>query len=78
MSQSDAWNRLQHRAVAACLRTKITNHTFWATGITEYLLAGGKVQIAQQMANHESSRTTGLNDRHPDLIALDEIERIRI
>ena len=78
MSQSDAWNMLQRRAVAAGLQTKITNHTFRATGITEYLLAGGKVEIAQRMANHESSRTTGLYDRRPDLIALDEIERIRI
>lgn len=78
MSQSDAWNMLQRRAVATGLQTKITNHTFRATGITEYLLAGGKVEIAQRMANHESSRTTGLYDRRPDLIALDEIERIRI
>lgn len=78
MSQSDAWNMLQRRAVAAGLQTKITNHTFRATGITEYLLAGGKVEIAQRMANHESARTTGLYDRRPDLIALDEIERIRI
>ncbi len=78
MSQSDAWNMLQRRALAAGLRTKITNHTFRATGITEYLLAGGKVEIAQRMANHESSRTTGLYDRRPDLIALDEIERIRL
>jgi hypothetical protein len=30
------------------------------------------------MANHESSRTTGLYDRRPDAVALDEIERIRI
>lgn len=78
MSQSDAWNMLQRRALAAGLRTKITNHTFRATGITEYLLAGGKVEIAQRMANHESSRTTGLYDRRPDVVALDEIERIRI
>lgn len=78
MSQSDAWNMLQRRALATGLRTKITNHTFRATGITEYLLAGGKVEIAQRMANHESSRTTGLYDRRPDAVALDEIERIRI
>ncbi|WP_273453393.1 tyrosine-type recombinase/integrase [Nevskia ramosa] len=78
MSQSDAWNMLQRRALAAELRTRVTNHTFRATGITEYLLAGGKVEIAQRMANHESSRTTGLYDRRPDIVALDEIERIRI
>jgi hypothetical protein len=33
--------------------------TFRATGITEYLRNGGKLEIAQQMANHESARTTG-------------------
>lgn len=78
MSQSDAWNMVQRRAAAARLRTRITNHTFRATGITEYLAAGGKLEVAQQMANHESARTTGLYDRRPDLVALDEIERIRI
>lgn len=76
--QSDAWSMRQRRALAAGLRTKITNHPFRATGTTEYLLAGGKVEIAWRMANHESSRTTGLYDRRPALIALDEIERIRI
>lgn len=78
VSQSDAWNMLQRRAKAAGLQTRITNHTFRATGITEYLSAGGKIEVAQQMANHESARTTGLYDRRPDLVALDEIERIRI
>lgn len=78
LSQSDAWNMLQRRALAGGLKTKITNHTFRATGITEYLAAGGAIEIAQRMANHESSRTTGLYDRRPDLVSLDEIERIRI
>jgi site-specific recombinase XerD len=32
-------------------RTKIACHTFRATGITEYLRNGGKLEIAQQMAN---------------------------
>jgi hypothetical protein len=35
-------------------------YTFRATGITEYLRNGGKLEIAQRMANHESARTTGL------------------
>lgn len=78
MSQSDAWNMLQRRALAAGLKTKITNHTFRATGITEYLTAGGAIEVAQRMANHESSRTTGLYDRRADQVSLDEIERIRI
>lgn len=78
VSQSDVWNMLQRRAAAAGIRTKLTNHSFRATGITLYLESGGKLEVAQQMANHESARTTGLYDRRNDLVALDEIERIRI
>lgn len=78
VSQSDAWKMLQRRAAAAGIRTKLTNHSFRATGITLYLENGGKLEAAQQMANHESARTTGLYDRRNDLVALDEIERIRI
>ena len=62
----------------AGIRTKIGCHTFRATGITEYLRNGGKLEIAQQMANHESARTTGLYDRRDDLLTLDEVERILI
>lgn len=78
MAQSDAWTMLQRRALAAGIKTRLTNHTFRATGITEYLANGGSIAVAQRMANHESTRTTGLYDRRPDLIALDEIERIRL
>lgn len=78
MSQSDAWAMIQRRALKAGLRTRVCNHTFRATGITEYLKNGGKLEIAQRMAGHESARTTGLYDRRPDLVALDEIERIHI
>jgi len=39
---------------------------------------GGKLEIAQQMANHESARTTGLYDRRQDQVSLDEVERIVI
>ncbi|MCC7064899.1 MAG: integrase, partial [Planctomycetes bacterium] len=51
---------------------------FRATGITEYLRNGGKLEIAQAMANHESARTTGLYDRRNDQLSLDEVERILI
>jgi len=60
------------------LRTQIGNHTFRATGITEYLRNGSKLEIAQRMANHESARTTGLYDRRDDQVSLDEVERILI
>lgn len=77
MSQSDAWNMVQRRAAAVGLLSRLTNHSFRATGITLYLENGGKLEVAQQMANHESSRTTGLYDRRHDLVAIDEIERVR-
>lgn len=31
-----------------------------ATGITKHLRNGGKIEIAQQIANHENARTTDL------------------
>jgi site-specific recombinase XerD len=60
MWQQDAYRMIQRRAKAAGIRTRIGNHSFRATGITAYLKNGGRLEIVQQMANHESSRTTGL------------------
>ena len=60
------------------IETRIGNHTFRATGITAYLKNSGKLEVAQQIANHESPRTTKLYDRRQDEISLDEIERITI
>ena len=48
---------------AAGIETRIGNHTFRATGITAYLKNSGKLEVAQQIANHESPRTTKLYDR---------------
>jgi hypothetical protein len=48
------------------------------TGISTYLKNGGTIEHAQQIANHESPRTTKLYDRTSDAISLDEIERILI
>jgi len=39
---------------------------------------GGTIEHVQQIANHESPRTTKLYDRTNDAISLDEIERILI
>ena len=78
MSQADVYRMVRRRALAAGIKTKICCHTFRATGITEYLRNGGKLEIAQQMANHESARTTGLYDRRNDQVSLDEVERILI
>jgi site-specific recombinase XerD len=78
MSQPDAYRMIRRRAAKAGVLTRIGNHSFRATGITEYLRNGGKLEIAQQMANHESARTTGLYDRRDDQVSLDEVERIVI
>ncbi len=78
MAQADVFRMVRRRAEAAGIRTRIGCHSFRATGITEYLRNGGKLEIAQQMANHESARTTGLYDRRSDQINLDEVEKIRI
>jgi integrase/recombinase XerD len=63
-------------ATAAGIETRICNHTFRAMGITIYLLNGGTLEKAQQMAVHESPRTTKLYDRTNDSVMLDEVERV--
>jgi len=78
MSQADVYRMICRRAKDAGVRTRIGCHSFRATGITEYLRNGGKLEVAQQMANHESARTTGLYDRRNDQVSLDEVERIVI
>ncbi len=78
MSQSDVYRMIGRRAADAGIEAKIGCHTFRATGITAYLKNGGRLEIAQQIAAHESSRTTGLYDRRGDDVSLDEVERIAI
>lgn len=69
---------VKRRVKAAGLPSAICNHTFRATGITAYLENGGTLEKAQQIAAHESARTTKLYDRTSDTITLDEIEKIAI
>jgi len=78
MHRTDALRMVKRRARAAGLSASTCNHTFRATGITAYLQNGGKVEVAQQIAGHESARTTGLYDRRDDEVSLDEVERIVI
>ena len=78
MHRTDALRMVKRRAVAAGLSASTCNHSFRATGITTYLKNGGRVEVAQQIAGHESARTTGLYDRRDDEVSLDEVERIVI
>jgi site-specific recombinase XerD len=78
MSRVDAWYMVRRRAKDAGLETAIGNHTFRATGITDYLTNGGKLEIAQKMAGHANAKTTGLYDRRNDDISVSEVERVGI
>ena len=69
---------VRRRAVDAGIETAIGCHSFRATGITNYLINGGTLEKAQQLANHESARTTKLYDRRDDQISLDQVEKITI
>jgi site-specific recombinase XerD len=76
ISRQDARRMIVRRAKAAGILTALGCHSFRATGITVYLLNGGLLEYAQQMAAHESARTTKLYDRRNDQVTLDQVERI--
>lgn len=78
MSRTDALRMIKRRSAEAGLSERVCCHTFRATGITAYLENGGTLEHAQQIAAHESPRTTKLYDRTSDQITLDEVERIQI
>jgi integrase/recombinase XerD len=78
LDRRNALDMVKRRARAAGLSERTCCHTFRATGITAYLENGGTIEHAQQIAAHESPKTTKLYDRTNDQITLDEVERIAI
>jgi integrase len=68
---------LQRRARAAGIPGDLCNHTWRATGITNYLENGGSLETAQYMAGHADPRTTRLYDRRKKMVSRSEVERIR-
>jgi site-specific recombinase XerD len=78
LDREDAFHMIRRRASKAGIETKIGCHTFRATGITIYLTNGGDLEKAQQMAAHESPRTTKLYDRRSDVVSLDEVEVVSL
>jgi integrase len=72
----NAFELVRKRAAAAGIKTRISNHSFRATGITVFRKLGGSLENAALMANHASTRTTQLHDRRADDVTLDEVERI--
>jgi integrase/recombinase XerD len=78
LSEVDVFRMIKRRASAGDVPPSTCCHTFRATGITAYLQNGGTLEKAQQIACHESPRTTKLYDRSSDTLTLDEIERITL
>jgi site-specific recombinase XerD len=78
MSRTDVWYMVRRRAADASIETAIGCHTFRATGITDYLTNGGRIEVAQRMAGHSNAKTTGLYDRRDDDISISEVERVGI
>lgn len=78
MHRVDVYRMVRRRVAEAGITSKIGCHSFRATGITEYLRNGGKLEFAQQMANHKSARTTSLYAERNDELSLDEVKRIVI
>jgi integrase/recombinase XerD len=78
LGRTDVWYMIQRRAGDARIETAMGCHTFRATGITDYLTNGGKLEIAQRMAGHSNAKTTGLYDRRADDISVGEVERVGI
>ena len=78
MKRENVFHMIRRRAKDAEINTRISCHSFRASGITTYLKNGGTLERAQAIAAHESTRTTQLYNRSDDEITLAEIERIQI
>ncbi len=78
LERREAWAMIKRRAEDTGVNGDACNHTFRASGITNYLRNGGSRDNAQKIAAHSDVRTTALYDRRDESISLDEIERIRL
>jgi integrase/recombinase XerD len=78
MLHGDVWSMVRRRASDGGIETAIGCHTFRATGITDYLTNGGRIEVAQRVAWHSNAKTTGLYDRRNDDISVGEVERMGI
>jgi integrase len=74
--RTSVWKLVQTRARACGLQKRVCCHSFRATGITEYMSAGGALGIAQRIAGHSQLSITKLYDRSQDRVTIAEIERV--
>ena len=77
LRRRDALAMVKRRALKAGLDPKICNHSFRATGITNFLQNGGEIEAARKMAAHSSIKTTHVYDRRGDAVVIADVERIR-
>lgn len=77
MEGNDGLWIVKRRLLSVGIPSVFSNHSFRATGLTEFLVNGGSLETAQELANHADSRTTRLSDRRATRMELAEIVRIR-
>jgi integrase len=68
---------VKRRILRAGIPPVFSNHSFRATGITEFLANGGSLEVAQRIAGHADSRTTKGYDRRATRLELSEIVRVK-
>ena len=73
MDRTSVWKLVQTRARSIGLKKRVCSHSFRATGITEYMSAGGSLEIAQRIAGHAQLSTTKIYDRSEDRLTILEI-----
>jgi site-specific recombinase XerD len=76
MCQQDVHTMIRRRAKAAGIKTLVGCHSFRASGITEFLRGGGRLEVAQEMAGHLSPGTTRLYDRRDGKLSHSDIDNI--
>jgi integrase/recombinase XerD len=76
LGRTSIWKLVQARVRASGLEKRVCCHSFRATGITEYMNAGGALDIAQRIAGHAELSTTKIYDRSKDRVTIAEIERV--
>jgi integrase/recombinase XerD len=76
MDRTSIWKLVRARVRASGLDKRVCCHSFRATGITEYMNAGGALDIAQRIAGHSELSTTKIYDRSQDRVTIAEIERV--
>ena len=75
ITQMICYRMVKARAKQAKLG-KVTNHSFRATGITEYIAAGASMEDAMVFANHSSTSTTRLYNHNDSTVKVSDVDRL--